>query len=274
MAKEKSKSLVDIMKAKIANSGNKKSVVFYVKAGNKVRVRFLQDMEEGIQVDFHDKWGEFNHPCLSYYGEKCPNCKNPEARTTSNFVWTVWNYETKQKELFVFKANKCSPIPALVSMYETYGTICDRDFVIQRNGSGTETNYSVVPMDKKRFKLDEEPFSKKKVLKLLLEAFPCDDLDEDDLDDEDEDEEEDTPKKKQKNKSSVKKSRKRYEEDDEEDEEDDEDEDDEDEYDDDDELPFDDDDEDDEDLDDEEEDDDEEYERKSRKSTKQKKRRK
>ena len=80
--------------------------------------------------------------------------------------------ETKRKELFVFKANKCSPIPALVSMYETYGTICDRDFVIQRNGSGTETNYSVVPMDKKRFKLDENAYSKKKVLKMLLEAFP------------------------------------------------------------------------------------------------------
>nr|DAJ99940.1 MAG TPA: DNA binding protein like protein [Caudoviricetes sp.] len=247
MAKESSKSLVEIMKTKIANSGNKKSAVFYVKAGNKVRVRFLQDMEEGFQVDFHDKWGEFNHPCLTYYGEKCPNCKNPEARTTSNFVWTIWNYETKRKELFVFKANKCSPIPALVSMYETYGTICDRDFVIQRNGSGTETNYSVVPMDKKRFRLDENAYSKKKVLKMLLEAFPYDDLDAEDLDDEDEERE---VRKKNKKKTSSKKSKRRVVEDDEDEDDDD--------------IPFDyddDDDEDeddfDEDLDDEDEDEDE-----------------
>ena len=195
---EKSKSLVESMKERISRSGSKKGNLFYLKKDGKCRVRFLQDMEDGIQVQYHDKFGEFSHPCLSYYGKKCPSCKNPEAKHIDNYVWSIWNYETKRVELFMFKASKASPIQPLISMYENYGNITDRDYVIQRNGEGFETNYSVVPMDKKKFKGDEEPYSKKKVLKMLLEAaqLPDDeDVDEDD-DEEDDDEEEITSKKK------------------------------------------------------------------------------
>lgn len=220
MAKEKAKSLVDVMKERISNSGKSKGSIFYVKKDGKIRVRFLQDMEEGMMVTFHDKWKEFNHPCLSYYGKECPNCKNSEARTSENYIWSVYNYETKQVELFIYKANKCSPIPSLISMYESYGTICDRDYVIQKHGEGTDTNYSVVPMDKKAFKGEHEAFEKKKVYAMLLKAFPCEDLDADDVDDD----EEEPPKKAKK---SAKKPEPEPEEDDEEEDEDDEDEEDE-----------------------------------------------
>lgn len=219
---EKGKSLVESMKERINRSGSKKSLIFYLKKDGKCRVRFLQDMEEGIKVQYHDKFGEFSHPCLSYYGKKCPNCKNAEARHVDNFVWSIWNYETKRVELFMFKASKASPIPSLISMFENYGTICDRDYVIQRNGEGFDTNYSVIPMDKKKFKGEEEAFSKKKVLKMLLEAATLgndEDVDDDD-DEEEEDEEEVKPKKKASKKS-------KYEEEDDEDEDLDEDEDDE-----------------------------------------------
>ena len=223
MSKERAKSLVETMKETISRSGSKKSESFYIKKDAKVRIRFLNDMEEGLKVQFHDKWGEFNHPCLKYYGKECPNCHNKEARTADNFIWTVWNYETKRREIFMFKANRCSPIPALVSLFETYGTITDRDYVIQRTGDGTDTTYSVIPVDKKKFKGDEKPFTEKQILKKLLEMFPYDDEDTEDEDDEDEVE---TPKKK--NRKVNKKSK--YEEDDDEDfDEDDEGEDDEDE---------------------------------------------
>lgn len=188
MAREKARSLVDIMKERIAHTGNRKGDFFFLRKDNKIRVRFLQDMEEGTQVTFHDKWGEFNHPCLSYFGKDCPNCDNREARTADNFVWSIWNYESKKVELFMFKANKASPIPALVSMYENYGTIVDRDFVIERKGDGTDTVYSVVPMDRSRFKGTAQPFAKKKLMGMILEAFPPPEGDFD-IDDEDDDEE-------------------------------------------------------------------------------------
>lgn len=191
MAREKAKSLVEIMKDRIAHTGNRKGDFFFLRKDTKVRVRFLQDLEEGTQVVFHDKWGEFNHPCLSYYGKECPNCDNKDARTADNFVWSVWNYESKKVELLMFKANKASPIPALVSMFENYGTIIDRDFVIERKGDGTDTTYSVVPMDRSSFKGSAQPLSKKKVMVMILEAFPPaeGDLDFDDEDDDEEEEE-------------------------------------------------------------------------------------
>ena len=40
-------------------------------------------MEEGLKVQFHDKWGEFNHPCLKYYGKECPNCHNTDKSKMS-----------------------------------------------------------------------------------------------------------------------------------------------------------------------------------------------
>lgn len=237
---EKAKSIVEVMKERISKAGQSKESTFYVKDGNKVRVRFLTDMEDGIGVTFHSKWQEFNHICQKYYGKECPGCKNKEAQTYDAFAYTIYNYESKRKEIFLFKANKASPIPALINIYETYGTICDRDIVVARNGSGTGTTYSAIPMDKSKFKGDDkEQFSKKKILKKLYEMFPCnEDLDDEDEEEDDDDFEEEMPKKK--------KASKRVVEEDEDDEDDDFDDDDEDE-DDDDDAPWDDDDDEDED---------------------------
>lgn len=262
MAREKARSLVDIMKERIANTGNRKGDFFFLRKDNKVRVRFLQDMEDGTQVTFHDKWGEFNHPCLSYFGKECPNCDNNEARTADNFVWSIWNYEAKKVELFMFKANKASPIPALVSMYENYGTIVDRDFVIERKGDGTDTVYSVVPMDRSRFKGNAAALSKKKVMAMILEAFPPPqgDLDFDDEDDDEDDEVEVTTKRKAKPVSKAKRKPAPVDEDEDDDEDD---------------LPWDEDeeeDEDEEDYDEEDEDDEEEVVQRKRKPAARKRR--
>lgn len=223
---EKAKSLVEAMKNRIANAGSgSKGNIFYVKKDGKVRVRFLNDMEDGLSVMFHDKWQSYTHPCMEYYGKPCPHHNDPEGRNQDFYAWTVWNYETKKREIFLYKANRCSPIPSLISMFETYGTLCDRDFVITRQGQGTDTTYSVIPMDKKRSKIDEEPFSKKEVFKMLLQAFPCEedgDVDDEDYDvDEDEDEEEETPKKSKSKTKSKPKSKSKYEEEDDEDEDED-----------------------------------------------------
>lgn len=183
---ESAKSIVQMMKERISKSGKGQKDIFYVKKDGRVRVRFLTDLEEGVVIPFHTKWKEFNHPCLKLYGRNCPNCHNNDANTADNFVFTVWNYETKRTELFMYKATKCTPMPALVTMYETYGTICDRDYVISRQGEATDTVYTVVPMERKRFKGDEQPFSKKQIMKMLLKAYPPESEDEDEGDEDEE----------------------------------------------------------------------------------------
>ena len=104
------------------------------------------------------------------------------------YCWSVYNYETKEVQLFMFAVNNCSPIPALVAMYENYGTLMDRDYVISVSGKQQNKTFSVVPMDKVKFRNDKvKPYSEKAILKMLDKAFPCDAADnEDDDDDEDE----------------------------------------------------------------------------------------
>ena len=81
--------------------------------------------------------------------------------------------------------NQCSPVPALVSMFEAYGTLCDRDYVITKSGQQQSTTFSVVPMDKAKFRNEKaKPLSETAFLKILDKAFPCDEDDDDDDDDE------------------------------------------------------------------------------------------
>lgn len=159
------RSILDSMKAQIKNSGKSFGSFFNIKeSGAKVRVRFLTEMDEAIEMEFHSKWNGgaagIYHPCLSYYGADCPNCDSSDVRTAPEFILQCWNYETKRVEIFKFKANKCTPIFDLVNIYEEYGTITDMDIVITRNGVQTDTSYSVMPKAPSPFKYKQEAMKK------------------------------------------------------------------------------------------------------------------
>lgn len=179
--------LVDKIKADVKKSGQNKSKFIYFREGTKQRIRFLTDMDDGMEVTFHDSFAaSVNVPCQEHFGRTCPYCEDESLRTRSQYVWSVYNYDTKEVQLFMYPVNNCTPIPALMAMYENYGTITDRDFVISVSGKQQNKTFSVVPMDKVKFRNDKvKPFSEKAILKMLDKAFPCDvESDEDDDDDE------------------------------------------------------------------------------------------
>lgn len=179
--------LVDKIKADVKKSGQNKSKFIYFREGTKQRVRFLTDMDDGMEVTFHDSFEKsLNVPCQEHFGRACPHCDDDSLRTRSQYVWSVYNYDTKEVQLFMFPVNNCTPIPALMAMYENYGTITDRDFVISVSGKQQNKTFSVVPMDKVKFRNDKaKPFSEKAILKMLDQAFPCDAGDDDDEDEDD-----------------------------------------------------------------------------------------
>jgi hypothetical protein len=143
-------------------------------------------MDDGMEVTFHDSFeAGINVPCQEILDRSCPYCDDETLRTRSQYIWSVWDYEAKEVKLFMFAVNNCSPIPALMAMYENYGTITDRDYVISVSGKQQNKTFSVVPMDKVKFRNEKaKAFSEKAILKMLDKAYPCDDLE----DDEDEDE--------------------------------------------------------------------------------------
>lgn len=181
--------LVDKIKNDVKKSGTNKGKLFFVREGAKARVRFLQDMDDGYEFKFHDSFAKgINAVCREEFGEPCPYCDDDDLRTRSMYAWSVWDYEAKEVKVFLFAVNNCSPVPSLMSMYDNYGILTDRDYVLSVQGKQTNKTYSVVPMDKVRFRNDKaKPLSKKAILKILNKAFPLDDdatIDDDDNDDE------------------------------------------------------------------------------------------
>ena len=182
--------LVDKIKQDVKKSGQNKGKFIYFREGQKQRIRFLTDMDDGMEVVFHDSFAEsINVPCQELFGRACPYCDDTKLRTRSQYIWSVYNYETKEVQLFMFPVNNCSPIPALMAMYENYGTITDRDYVISVSGKQQSKTFSVVPMDKVKFRNEKaQAYSKKAILKMLDKAFPCDAAEDENEEDEDEEE--------------------------------------------------------------------------------------
>lgn len=178
--------LIDKIKNDAKKAGSNKGKFIYFREGQKIRVRFLTDMDDGMEVTFHDSFQDsINVPCQELFGRPCKYCEDDRLRTRSQYIWSVWNYETKEVQLFMFPVNNCSPIPALMAMYETYGTLCDRDYVISVSGKQQNKTFSVVPMDKVKFRNDKaKEFSKQQILKLLDKGWPADDSADDEEDDE------------------------------------------------------------------------------------------
>ena len=176
--------LIDKIKQDVKKSGQNKGKFIYFREGQKIRVRFLTDMDDGMEVTFHDSYEKgINVPCQELFGKNCPYCDDDSLRTRSQYIWSVWNYETKEVQLFMFPVNNCSPIPALMAMYENYGTITDRDYVISVSGKQQNKTFSVVPMDKVKFRNEKaKAYSEKAILKMLDKAFPCDATESDDED--------------------------------------------------------------------------------------------
>lgn len=178
-------SLLSKIKKGVANSGSNKGKVLFIAKDTKRRVRFLQEIEDGMEVTIHDSFDQgIKAICQKHVKKTCPYCDREGIRTRQAYVYSVYDHDSKEVKLFEGYANNFNPLPNLVAMYESYGTLLDRDYVIQREGSQTNTRYSVIPMDKVKFKNTKvKPYSKKKTLEILDKAFP---VDEDDIIDDDE----------------------------------------------------------------------------------------
>lgn len=190
------------LKNEINRSGSNKEKFILFKEGVKHRVRFLTDLEDGTEIVFHDNFNlKVSVPCQEMFGRECRYCENEDIRTRNQYMWSVYDYEAKKVRIIKEAVNNCSPVPALVSFYETYGTLLDRDYEIKQIGSGTNKTFSVVPLDKKRFRNESvKAMSEQAMMKALDKAWP----DEEGDDDAEEIEEEETKKNRKKKNNPLK----------------------------------------------------------------------
>ena len=161
--------IISSIKSNAAKSGGNKEKILYVKADSKVRVRFLQELDDGYEFTFHDSYAEgINAICQEELGKNCPLCGNEDLRTRSLYAWSVYNYDTKKVEVMLYAVNQCTPVQSLVNMSENYNTIMDRDYVLSKSGKGQSTTYTVIPQDKQKFRNTKaSPYTKSAILKIL-----------------------------------------------------------------------------------------------------------
>ena len=178
-------SLIDDIKNDVKKAGANKGKIMYFREGQKVRIRFLEDMDEGRKFTFHDSFAEgINVPCQEAFGKDCKYCEMENLRTRDQYCWCVYDYDSNEVKLLLAPVNNCSPIPAIMSMYEAYGTLTDRDYVITVTGKQQNKTFSVVPMDKNKFRNTKaKPLSENKILSIIDKAFPADEDDDGDEDD-------------------------------------------------------------------------------------------
>ena len=167
--------ILDKIKSEAAKTGGSRGKFFFVKDGEKARVRFLQDVDDGLEVPFHDSFSEnINVPCQTIFGRECPYCGESSLRTRSQYVWSVYNYEADEVQIFMYPVNQCSPIGQLIAAYDQYCTITDRDYVISCTGKRQNKSFSVLPLDKLAFRNAKvKAFSREALLKHIDNAYPA-----------------------------------------------------------------------------------------------------
>lgn len=184
------KITLSAIKSEITKSGINKGKFMFFKEGTKARIRFLTEFEDGLEIEFHNSYEQgINVPCQEQFGRDCPYCDMNNIKTRKLYVWSVYDYESKEVKLLMFAANNCSPVPTLANIYETKGTLLDRDYTIIQNGNGTNKSFTVLPEEKLKFRVKVKPMSDSAIMKAIDKAYPADN-------NEDFEEEDETPKKK------------------------------------------------------------------------------
>jgi hypothetical protein len=168
--------LLDSMKNEINRTGGSKSKILFVGDGSKRRIRFLVEFDKGMELVFHDSFSKgINMLCQEEVGKTCSSDfhENEDLRTRKMYAWPVFDYDNKEAKVLLYAANSASPVPAFISMFEAYGTIMDRDYVIERKGKQKNTTYAVVPMDKSKFRNTNVKIpTSKAILAVIDKAFP------------------------------------------------------------------------------------------------------
>lgn len=178
------------MKDEIKKSGANKGKFIFFKEDEPVRVRFLNDFEEGLEIPFHNDYKlGVNVPCQEQFDRYCEYCEDGEIQIRNSYAWSVYDYESKEVKVLMSHLSRCTPISALTALYESYGTLTDRDYNIKQVGSGTDKTFSIIPLEKKPLRnVKVKPLSEQAILKIVDKAYPSDNS-------EIEDEEEEAPKK-------------------------------------------------------------------------------
>lgn len=171
MAEAVKNSIVDSIRKSLNESSQQGGATeeFILAKDSEKLVRFFTEFTDAIGIVMHDKFENlYPQPCLKYYDKPCPFCNAPGFRTTTQYAFTLWDYERQEKRLGLWKATTASPLEDILDAFDDNDTILDRDFKLKRQGQGTKGRWKAKPQAQEPFKgAVIQPFTKEKVFEIL-----------------------------------------------------------------------------------------------------------
>lgn len=168
---EPNKSLVETIRKALTEGGNGGGIpagILFIPSDGLKRLRLLSEFDQGIAIIMHDRFKVmFPQPCLKYYGEDCP-FHGSDFKTKTWYAWTVYDYENGEKKIGLWKTTLNSPVEQLMDLYDSNGTIMDRDVEMRKVGTGPKTRVKVKALPPAPFegKLSK-PIPEEKVMEIV-----------------------------------------------------------------------------------------------------------
>lgn len=171
-------AFLDRLRQGIAKAAQKQGEIFFTKPGERRRIRFLTEFNDGVVVMFHDSYQRrLQVPCLyetfgEVLGERIP-CRYCEEGETprDQYLWSIYDYDAKQRRIMKYKVTRATPIFQLMGLFETYKTLLNRDIEITQQGEGTQKSFLVIPADPTPFReRGVRPHTRKELLQTVCVA--------------------------------------------------------------------------------------------------------
>ena len=173
MSAEAAKSIVESIRKALheggQGGGNTLQEILLVPKDGKKLIRFLTEFDKALPIIMHDQFKVmYPQPCLRYYEEPCPFHGESGFRETTQYAFTVWDYESQSKRVAMWKATAAGPMEDLLYQFDKNSTITDRDWEIKRSGTGTKGTTRARSMDPAPFegKLSQ-PFPEERVMEIV-----------------------------------------------------------------------------------------------------------
>lgn len=176
------------LKKSIKSGGGGGGKLTWVPSEGSIVVRFITEPDEWVQYFEHYDGtrpkGFKYFPCME---NECEGCLESERYPSKRYLANVVRIDGEQAGKVTAVKIPVTLAEQLLKAYEKYGTLTDRDYELQSEGSGKETTYSALPETPTAMKISRyEPIELTDVLVGMMPG----ESDLDDSGDEDEEEEE------------------------------------------------------------------------------------
>lgn len=175
--------LLKNIKQEVQRSGSNKGKLLFPQENQKKRIRFLQEIDQGIEVFFHEDWNRsIKEPCQKTFGRECKYCGDETVRTRPYYGFSVYDYDNNDVKILFYPVNQTTPMTQLVDLAETLGSLTNRDIILNMVGKAQNRSFSVINGEKSVFKNKKaKPFTNKAMLQIIDKAFPAEEVEEEDV---------------------------------------------------------------------------------------------